>query len=257
MPHLDRDGVRLRYDVSGSGPTVVLTHGFGATSAVFDATRAALAADHTVVTWDLRGHGDSDSPPDPAAYSTALAIADLAALLDATGAERAVVAGHSLGGYLSLAFRLAHPERVDALVLIGTGPGYRQEEARARWNDMALKYAAGLAAGRTDPMGDDDDDLDLSAHRDPAGLALAGRGILTQHDATVIDSLPSIDVPTLVTVGDHDRAFVAGSRYMAERIPGAELVVIPGTGHSPHVSRADEVGRVLRSFLASTRAAHR
>jgi pimeloyl-ACP methyl ester carboxylesterase len=121
---------------------------------------------------------------------------------------------------------------------------------------MATAYAAGLAAGGSEAIGDDED-IDLSAHRDPAGLALAGRGILTQHDATVIDSLPSIDVPVVVVVGEHDRMFLAGSQYLAERIPGAQLVVVAGSGHSPHVSGSDEVNRALRSFLEPARAAHR
>src|SRR4051794_8200151 len=93
-----------------------------------------LATDHTVVTWDLRGHGDSEYPPDPAAYSVENSVGDLAALLDVADADRAVLLGHSLGGFLSLSFALEHPDRVGGLVLVDTGPGYRRDEARAEWN---------------------------------------------------------------------------------------------------------------------------
>src|SRR5436190_12618547 len=109
---VERDGVRIHHDVSGAGPAVLLSHGFGASSHMFAGNVGPLAVDHTVITWDLRGHGATDSPTDPAAYSVATAVDDMAAILDAVGVERATVGGHSLGGYLSLAFHLAHRDRV-------------------------------------------------------------------------------------------------------------------------------------------------
>jgi len=228
---LDRDGVGVHYDVAGTGPAVLLSHGFGASSEMFQPNVAALATDHTVITWDQRGHGRSDAPADPAAYSPALAVADMAAILDAVGAERAVIGGHSLGGYLSLAFHLAHPERTAALLLIDTGPGYRSDEGRAKWNGMA----EGLAA-----------ELD---ERGLTGRALAARHVLTQADARVLDSLPAVAVPVLIVVGELDKPFLKGSRYMAGKIPGADLVVIPGAGHDPNVTHAADFDAHVRTFL--------
>src|SRR5256714_11425785 len=98
MPHLDRDGVAIHYESTGSGPAVLLTHGFAASSRMFASNVDALAKDHTVVTWDLRGHGRSDYPDDQPAYSAALTIEDMAALLETVGAERGVLLGHSLCG---------------------------------------------------------------------------------------------------------------------------------------------------------------
>src|SRR3954462_9608853 len=92
---------------------------------------AALAGRHQVIVWDMRGHGQSDSPDDPAAYSEAATVADMAAILDACGAERAVIGGLSLGGYMSLSFNLTHANRVPALMLFDTGPGFKKDEARA------------------------------------------------------------------------------------------------------------------------------
>src|SRR5206468_11592962 len=94
---------------------------------------------HTVILWDMRGHGQSDYPDDPQAYSEALTVGDMAALLDAAGAETAIVGGLSLGGYMSLAFYRAHPERVRALLIIDTGPGFRKDDAREAWNRRALE----------------------------------------------------------------------------------------------------------------------
>jgi pimeloyl-ACP methyl ester carboxylesterase len=224
------DGVHLACRIDGSGWTVLMTHGYGDSQQSFAGVRDALVVEARVVTWDLRGHGASGAPDDPQLYSVRATLADMEALLDAAGAERAVLVGHSLGGYLSLAFRLASPRRVAGLVLVGTGPGFRREEGRTGWNEMTERLAD---AART------------------RGLALAARGILPQRDSSVIDSLPDIEVPTAVVVGDRDEQFLAGSRYMADRIPGASLVVVEGAAHSPHVSHPDSVATAVRGVVES------
>lgn len=250
MGWLDRDGVRIRYDVTGSGPAVLLTHGFGASAHMFAATAAVIARDHTVITWDMRGHGGSDYPQDPTQYSAAKAVGDMVALLDAAGFDRAVLAGHSLGGYLSLAFNVAHPNRVRALILNDTGPGYRKDEGRAEWNQLAERYAVSLErSGLAGLPGSGE--LTANVHRDESGLIRAARGILAQHDATVIESLPTIAAPVLVIVGELDTPFVGGSQYMAAKIPNAELVVIAGAEHAPNLSHPAEFDAAVRSFLDS------
>src|SRR3954452_23916595 len=108
MPKLDRDGVNIYYEVHGNGPTLLLTHGYSSTSGMWQGQIAALSKHHTLVLWDMRGHGQSDYPSDPKAYSEALTVADMAALLDAVGGGTAIVGGLSLGGYMSLAFYRSH-----------------------------------------------------------------------------------------------------------------------------------------------------
>src|SRR5207248_7971706 len=137
MPKLDRDGVKLHYEVHGSGPALLLTHGYSSTSAMWKGQVESLSRHHQLVLWDMRGHGQSDYPDDPAAYSEALTVADMAALLDEIGAESAIVGGLSLGGYMSLAFYRAYPERVRALLIIDTGPGFKKDGARDAWNKRA------------------------------------------------------------------------------------------------------------------------
>ena len=89
----------------------------------------------------------------------------------------------------------------------------------------------------------------LSTHRSAAGLARAARGILTQTDARVIDSLPSIAVPTLVIVGDGDTAFLTGSEYMASRIPGAQKKLVAKSGHAPNVDQPQVFREAVSEFL--------
>lgn len=100
MPVLTRDGVDIYFEVHGSGPALLLTHGYSATSEMWRGQVEAFAADHTLITWDMRGHGRSDSPTEPSAYSAELTVADMAALLDHVDAPSAIVGGLSLGGYI-------------------------------------------------------------------------------------------------------------------------------------------------------------
>jgi len=208
----------------------------------------ALSGHFRCITWDLRGHGDSAAPDDPNRYSPDLALEDMAALLDTCGIDRAVLIGHSLGGYLSLRFHLQHRDRTAGLVLIDTGPGYRQDAARAGWNEMAERSAVSFERRGLDALGGSAE-VSGDVHRDASGLIRAARGILTQFDALVIESLPGIAVPTLVIVGEDDTPFVDGSKYMAAKIPGAQLAVIADAGHAPNIAQPAEFERVLTTFL--------
>ncbi|HZN13487.1 MAG TPA: alpha/beta hydrolase [Acidimicrobiales bacterium] len=228
MPHLDRDGVKIHYESHGDGPVVLLSHGYTATTEMWRGQIAPLtSAGYRVVVWDMRGHGASDSPEDDALYSEAATMADMAAVLDAVEADRAVIGGLSLGGYMSLAFNIAHPDRVRALMLFDTGPGFRKDEARDGWNANAIRTG--------EKLGD--------------GLARAARGMLVQHDARVIDSLPTIPVPTLVLIGENDTPFVAGTDYMAAKIPTATKVVIADAGHAANIDQPAAFNDAVLAFL--------
>jgi pimeloyl-ACP methyl ester carboxylesterase len=249
MPVLARPAGDIYYQVTGdTGPALLLTHGYGATSAMFGRNLAALALGHRVVTWDLRGHGRSGYPADAADYSAANALADMGALLAEVGADQAVLGGHSLGGFLSLDFAVTHPERVTALVLIGTGPGYRNDAARDDWNRRALATAARLTERGLAGLGSSAE-LHSGEHRDASGLIHAATQTLTQRDAHVIDGLPHIAVPTLVVVGADDRPFLGAADYMAGKIPGARKVVIPAAGHAPNVSEPEVFNAEVARFL--------
>lgn len=251
MATLDRDGVAIAYEVEGTGDgaPLLLTHGYGATRRMWDPNLAAVSGERRVARWDMRGHGESAAPDDPALYGHHACVGDMAAVLDRAGAERAVLCGMSLGGFLSLAFHLAHPDRVLALVLVDTGPGFRNHEARERWNAWALDRAdrlerEGVAAlpGSREQVGDD--------HLHGAqGLAHAARGMLVQHDGAVLDSLATISVPTLVLVGSEDEQFLAAADVMERRIPQAHKLVLEGAGHAANLDAPDRFNAALNHFL--------
>ncbi|BCI90314.1 hypothetical protein NIIDMKKI_55200 [Mycobacterium kansasii] len=182
MNRLQRDGVTLAVRVHNPlarGVPVLLTHGFGATAGMWEPNVDALSVDRPVIVWDQRGHGSSDAPDDIDAYSEQLSVADMAAILDAAGTDRAVLGGMSLGGYLSLAFHLVHPQRVAALVLVDTGPGYRNDEARAKWNAWVERRARQLERGGA--PADVSPELTQAVHEHPEGLPRAARGVMAQR----------------------------------------------------------------------------
>ena len=251
MPTLDRDGVRIHYEIHGDGPPLILTHGYSSTSAMWGEQIAPLSKHHRLILWDMRGHGQSDYPDDPKAYSEALTVADIAALLDAVGAERAVVGGLSLGGYMSLAFYRAHPERVRALLIIDTGPGFKKDDARDAWNERARDTAERFEREGLTVLKSASRERSSAQHRDAKGLALAARGMLTQRDARVIELLPEIKVPSLIVVGADDTPFLAASDYMAAKIPGARKVVIPSAGHAVNIDQPQAFVDAVEPFLAS------
>lgn len=247
---LTRNGVTLFYEVLGAGPTLLLSHGFGASAAMWAPQREALSASHRLILWDMRGHARSDSPEDSAAYSEAETVADMAAILDAEGAASALVGGLSLGGYMSLAFALSHPERVDGLLLFDTGPGYKQDEARAKWNGFAQRQAEkyesrGLVAAPKGP------ETEGAAHRSALGLANAARGMLAQVNARVMLGLDSIAVPTLVLVGAEDTPYLGAADYMARKIPSASQVVVPAAGHAANLDQPEAFNAAVLSFLGA------
>ncbi len=250
MPYVDRDGVKIYYEVHGQGPAILLSHGYSATSRMWAGQVEALRDRYRVIVWDMRGHGESDSPEEQEQYSEAATVADMAAILDACGVERAVIGGLSLGGYMSLAFHLAYPQRTRALMLFDTGPGYRNPKGREAWNATAFRRAEALEREGLAALGQGAE-VRIAQHRSAAGLAKAARGMLAQFDSRVIDSLEHIRVPTLVLVGELDEPFLGATEYMAAKIPGAKKVVIPQAGHAANIDQPDAFNRAVLEFLES------
>ncbi len=221
-------GTALASETRGpDGPTghpVVATTGWANDRHIWSSMVDDLAANHAVTTWDLRGHGDSETPA-PGEYTRAHALGDLTAVLDHAG-RPAVLMGHSLGGYLSLAHAVNHPDEVAGLVLVATGPGFRKAEAREQWN-------ASVRASM--------EKLDLPAGADE----------LSMHtDAHVIDHLADIEVPVLVLLGEHDARFAASASLFERDLNVRETVVVPDTGHMVHVKAPTECAAAVRRFLA-------
>jgi len=248
VPHIKRGSANIYYESHGSGPALLLTHGFTATSRMWQNQIDALSQNHQLIIWDIRGHGESALPLDAGLYSADLTVDDMRALLDQVGAERAILGGHSLGGYMSLRFFMRYPERVRALLLFNTGPGFKQDEARDKWNANVNRLADKLQDRGLDALGRGAEALGNN-HKSIESLALAGRGITTQQTADVIESLPTIDVPSLVLVGENDKAFLNAASYMSERIKGANSVTLQDAGHAANIDQPAAFNEATLAFL--------
>ncbi len=249
------------YEVSGSGPAIVLTHSFLCDGALFRHQVAALKRMHRVINIDLRGHGrsaPSDSPFD--IYDL---VDDVIAVLDTEGVESAIWMGLSIGGFLSLRSALSHPERVRALVLMDSDAGpesawKKVKYAAMKWGlrTVGLRFIVpavmpimfGETTLRSRPELREEyfrRFLQLHVPSMSNGIdAITGRDDL-------LGRLKEITCPTLVVVGEEDRALpVWKSRRLAAGIRGAELVVIPAAGHLSAIEQPEAVTDAIARFLA-------
>lgn len=251
MPFLERGGVRIYYEVHGQGTPLLLTHGFSSTSEMWQGQIDVLSKEYKLITWDMRGHGRTDYPDDSSAYSEPHTVADMAAIMDqvAGPGSRAIVGGLSLGGYMSMAFYSTHPERVISLLIIDTGPGFKKDTARDGWNKYAHNTGDFFDTEGLKPLQSASPERSQVSHRNAKGIAHAARGMLTQRDAVVINSLGSIKVPAMVLVGENDTGFLAATDYMASKIPGAKKVIIPKAGHAANIDNPEAFNTELMAFL--------
>lgn len=270
------DGIRLHYEVTGrpDQPPVLLIQGLGADKHGWDMQRIGLGWSHRLIALDNRGAGRSDKPL--GAYSLEQMATDAVSVLDAAEVETAHLVGASMGGGISQLVTLMYPERVRSLTLTCTscrnhewrkqllsgwsetarteGMGAMTREA-ARWVIGPRSFRRLLPAiGWLGPLG-----LGRPRHafanQVEAILALEEMG-----DRDLSAELGSIEVPTLVVVGNQDILTPRGdSEELAELIPTAELVVISGAAHGLMIEHASTYNRVLKEFLhrAETAYQHR
>jgi len=135
------------------------------------------------------------------------------------------------------------------LLIIDTGPGFKNDEARESWNKYALATASNLEAEGLARLKSASPERATSEHRSATGLVNAARGMLTQRNANVITSLPGIAVPSLVLVGADDQPFLNAADYMAKRIPNARKVVIPDAGHAANIDQPGLFNEAVLGFL--------
>lgn len=264
------NGVSLYYEVRGRGRSLVLVHGFSCGLRSWDPQVRALASRYRVLTYDVRGHGLSEAPRDPAAYSQPTSVEDLRALLAHLGIRRAAVGGLSMGGNIALNLALAHPALVTALIVADTGAG---SDRTAEWNAEALAFAdilerQGIEAfadqAATNPLfaryvahGPEAERFlrsCLMTHR-AHGLAHTAREVLARRPSiySLEARLRRLRVPTLLIVGEHDEPCVRVHRFMAETIPGARHVVLRGVGHLTNLEATARFNAVVRRFLDGRR----
>jgi pimeloyl-ACP methyl ester carboxylesterase len=269
------DGVHLEFDVAGSGPGLVLVHGLGGAKDDFADHVPALARDHTVVTFDHRGHGASDNPAERSAYSFARLVADTVQVAEAAGLDRFRLLGHSMGGMVARKVVLQHPARVEALVMMDTSagpiPNY-DPELMAIASDVGyergkealkelLDFAELLETPAYHRLLRERPGYEAFVDKKWADLSEIMWCTMNMEIARQSDDLPamaaSLKCPLLVIVGEQDTDFLPPAHAMAESIPNAQLVVVPDAGHSPQFENPAVWFDALSTFLAAVPAATR
>jgi pimeloyl-ACP methyl ester carboxylesterase len=259
MPFADVNGQLLHYEDTGAdGPVVAFSHGLFMDETMFDPQVAALRDRYRCIAWDERGHGQTGDATEPFTYWDS--AEDLAALLGSLGVERAVLAGMSQGGFLSLRCALAHPELVRALILIDTQagledperlPGYQQmvDNWLANGPDQAtLDVIAGLILG--DEYAGSAEWQDKWRRQSNESLVQVFTTLATRDD--LHDRLAEIDVPALVIHGEADASIpLEIGRNLADGLPDAEFVIGPGAGHAANLSHPELVNPQIERFLAA------
>jgi pimeloyl-ACP methyl ester carboxylesterase len=259
---VDVGDASIHYELSGTGRTVVLIHGWAQDLTIWDDQVAALSPRYRVLRYDRRSYGGSTGHADPTADPD-----DLRILLDSLKIPSAIVLGLSGGARTALNFAVAFPERVTALVLYGSGPpvGFQPlpagpmpntrfgEIARNHGLDSLRKFVESIGLSwepanaadyrkRIERMWERYDGRDLLDPRPPSGRTRPSR----------MEDLAKIDVPTLIVVGDHEvPLFRLVADTLVRRIPNARQVVIADGGHGAHFAQPERFNAALLEFLAS------
>jgi pimeloyl-ACP methyl ester carboxylesterase len=265
MLHTTVRGLSIAYAKRGSGPALVLLHGFTQDSRVWRPQLEALSQHFTVIAWDAPGAGQSSDPPE--SFTIGDWADSLAGVLDAERIDRAHVLGLSWGGLLAQEFYRRHPNRVQSLLLVDTYGGWKgslpapvpEQRLAACQHDASLppaefvpRYLPGMFSDSPPPAARDELAGIMSATH-PAGFVLMAK-VLAEGDTREL--LPTIRVPTLLLWGDADkRAPIAIANQLRDGIPGARLVVLKGAGHVSNLEQPAEFNRVVREFCSTVGAA--
>ncbi|MFN2376960.1 MAG: alpha/beta fold hydrolase [Candidatus Binatia bacterium] len=256
-----KDGTRLYFEACGAGPAMVFVHGLGGNHAVWFQQVAHFAAHHTVVTVSQRGFAPSGG--EGARYQVETLVDDLETVMDAAGVAKAVVIGQSMGGWTALGLALQSPGRVTALVLADTLGGISDDEIAVHLRAMT-EQASRLRAAPP-PLGVHPAlSAEFSRQHPDLGYLYQTLTTFGAPPADVIarqladarvspDRLRNLTTPTMFVVGADDRIFPpAIVKKAAAHVPGAQVTVIEGTGHSPYFESPKawnfEVGRFLEGI---------
>jgi pimeloyl-ACP methyl ester carboxylesterase len=267
MPFAQSSDVSLHYEDRSSGPPVLFVHELASDLRQWRGPIEALQARFRCIGYDARGYPPSDVPDEADAYRWERFAADIGAVLDHVGVERAALVGWSMGAYAALQFARLHPRRVAALALVGVGsgspPGERegwQAQMRAlaeAWRVDPRQGAALIAATpgrqplkRADPAAFAAWLADLEGHSG-RGMALtcANYQGLRPSLELIEPELARLEIPTLLMVGEEDPPCLAATGWLARTLPDARLLALPGGGHAPMLEDPAGFNRALEAFL--------
>lgn len=266
MPLIRVNDIHLFYDEAGAGRPVVFVHAYPMGRKMWVPQAAHFRRRCRVIAYDCRGFGDSEAPTSADAYSQGQSVEDLRGMIQGLGIQPAAVVGLSMGGNIALHLALAYPDLVAGLVVCDTGAG---SEDPGQFRTVTEGWARAAETGGTDGFA-----AAILQHPIFGGYAARGpaeaealRRMVTAHPAHGVAhtarrtlgrrppifaleaQLQALVVPALIVVGEKDLPCRAPSAYMQQRIPHAELRVMPGCGHFNNLEWPAEFNRVVGAFL--------
>ncbi len=264
MTIVNINGVGLNYETTGQGNAIVFLHGMTGSTQDWANQISVLSPKHKVIARDMRGHGKSAAPSQKEEYSMKIFVEDVFGLLKELGINKCCLVGHSIGGFIAVQFALEHQDKLAALVLVDTSSGQfardpnyaklRQrmnELARSQGMEAAFEYDAANNPARVERFQKHPELREVSRQR-MLQTSVDGyfycSGAIGKW-ASVTSRLSEIRVPTLIYCGEEDTAFTEAVQVLNKGIAGSELVMVKGSGHSPHEEAPDVFNKALLRFL--------
>jgi pimeloyl-ACP methyl ester carboxylesterase len=265
MPKVKTNGIEMHYEVHGEGVPLVLISGLGYPLWQWHRMVPYLEKRFQAITLDNRGVGQTDKPAGP--YTAQMLATDIVGLLDALGIDKAVVMGHSMGGFIAQAMALEYPEKVSKLILASTNFGGPRHvpvtpEAMAVLSDVKsnplTRLRNGIVISTAPGFAEEQPDLiqkwldwrvanplDLAGYQAQMGIGVA----LLAEAAAFENKLPGISVPTLILFGAHDKVVPpANADLLAKQIAGSQIRILPDAGHFFPLEVPEEAAQVLIQF---------
>ena len=260
MSTIQINGITLHYEIYGQGQPILFIHGLGSSGRDWEYQVDFFCKDYRVITFDVRGHGQSDKPPGP--YTVPLFAADTAKLMEAVDIAPAHIVGISMGGMIAFQLAVDRPDLVKSMVIVNSSPELVPRTFKERLLIMQRFAIVRLLGMRK--MGEvlskrlfikpDQEELrqqliERWAENDPQAYREAMRALIGW---SIVDRLDTINSPLLVIAADEDYSPLAAKEAYTAKIPGAKLEIIEDSRHAVAVEHPEQFNAIVAAFLAET-----
>lgn len=261
------NGINYDVDIAYDGEAVLLLHGFTGSNKTWEKMFRENNG-YKLIAPSIIGHGETDPTDDIARYSLENISNDLAHILEQVGVSEVHCVGYSMGGRIAQMFAVMHPEKVKTLTLVSTSTGIEREEDRVLRRESDSKLARKIETEGLTSFVDfweeiplfasnetclsEEEKLKLRSQRlanNPSGLinSLLGTGVGNQP--YLMEQLKNVQFPVLLINGELDTKYDKIMSEMAKQIPNAKKITISGCGHTPHLEKFEEFGKIIYKFL--------
>jgi 3-oxoadipate enol-lactonase len=259
MPTLPIGDIHLFCEISGQGPPILFIHGLGSSARDWELQVASFSDQYQVVTFDVRGHGQSDKPPGP--YGIPLFATDTAELIRALGIAPVHVVGISMGGMIAFQLAVSYPDLIRSMVIVNSGPELILRTFGERLQALqrllvvrlfGMRKTGEILSKRLFPKPEQVELRQMLVERwaenDVRAYSDAARGLLGW---SVVDHLNTIECPTLVIAAEYDYTPIALKEAYVASLPQAELAVVEDSRHATPVEQPERFNQVLMAFLSN------